>query len=96
MTYKTGSTIIVEPERPACCELCGEIAELRPYGPGGKKICVECGNKDPAGTHERMISAMETLLTGTTHVISPYSSKVLRVGHLMEDLLAPEKPKDQN
>ena len=36
------------------CELCGNIAELRPYGPGGASICFACGKLDPDGTTERM------------------------------------------
>lgn len=40
------------------CELCGESAALRPYGPGGKKICFECGKRDPHGTERRIAEAM--------------------------------------
>lgn len=36
------------------CELCGNIAECRPYGPKGEEICFECGIKDIKGTEERM------------------------------------------
>ena len=25
------------------CELCGKVAELRPYGPRGERICINCG-----------------------------------------------------
>lgn len=25
------------------CQMCGKIAETRPYGPGGKRICYDCG-----------------------------------------------------
>lgn len=44
--------ICAEPDRK--CELCGKVEETRPYGPGGKRICYECGMKDPAGTEKRM------------------------------------------
>ena len=32
------------------CDLCGEIAELRPYGPNGECVCFSCGmrNEDAA------------------------------------------------
>ncbi len=30
------------------CELCGKVAELRPYGPNGESICADCGMKDEA------------------------------------------------
>lgn len=31
---------------PAVCEDCGELGELRPYGPGGTNVCFPCGMKD--------------------------------------------------
>jgi hypothetical protein len=36
--------IFVEPDGK--CELCGKIAETRPYGPSGERVCFECGMKD--------------------------------------------------
>jgi hypothetical protein len=33
-------------EEPDKCELCGKVAELRPYGPRGERICFDCGMKD--------------------------------------------------
>lgn len=33
-------------ENDNVCELCGKIAECRPYGPKGELICWECGQKD--------------------------------------------------
>lgn len=45
--------LIIEPEADDQCELCGEIAELRPYGPNGERICFDCGMKDEAGTVKR-------------------------------------------
>ena len=33
------------------CELCGTIAELRPYGPNCENICYECGMKDEETTN---------------------------------------------
>ena len=50
----TPITIIVEPEPHRACELCGTVAECRPYGPGGKQVCYECAMKDPKGTDARM------------------------------------------
>lgn len=46
--------IYIEPEKPKTCELCSKVAETRPYGPGGKQICFECGEKDKAGTEQRV------------------------------------------
>ncbi len=28
------------------CELCGEHAETRPYGPNGEEVCFDCGMKN--------------------------------------------------
>lgn len=35
-------------EKPQQCDMCGEIKELRPYGPNGETICFECAKKDEA------------------------------------------------
>lgn len=54
MSERIGNTIIIRPEEPQQCDLCGKIAELRPYGPNGECICFECGEKNEATT-ERMM-----------------------------------------
>ena len=36
--------IAIRPSRK--CELCGKIAETRPYGPRGEEVCFECGMRD--------------------------------------------------
>ena len=46
MSKVVGDTFIIELEGVGECELCGAIAELRPYGPNGENICFECGKKD--------------------------------------------------
>ncbi len=33
-------------EKSRKCELCGKIAETRPYGPKGERVCFDCGMKD--------------------------------------------------
>lgn len=56
---KNGRRIVVlsaEPE--ATCELCGQQAELRPYGPKGENICYPCGEKDPAMTEKRLCQVL--------------------------------------
>lgn len=30
------------------CQLCGKVAETRPYGPNGEEVCFDCGMKDEA------------------------------------------------
>ena len=46
--------IMLEAEKPQQCDFCGEIAELRPYGPKGEAICFDCGMKDKASTRQMM------------------------------------------
>jgi len=36
------------------CDLCGELAELRPYGKNGECICYKCGMKDEKTTEKMM------------------------------------------
>jgi hypothetical protein len=38
--------VVIKVENPQQCDLCGVIAELRPYGPHGESVCFECGMKD--------------------------------------------------
>lgn len=44
--------IAVEPEQE--CELCRKVAETRPYGPNGERVCFECGMKDEAAAVRQM------------------------------------------
>jgi hypothetical protein len=46
MSKKIGKIFIIEEEEKQQCDLCGKIAELRPYGPNGEAICFECGMKN--------------------------------------------------
>lgn len=43
MSRRIGNTVVIERENSQQCDLCGKIAELRPYGPQGECICYECG-----------------------------------------------------
>lgn len=54
MTMVKGPVIVIEPEPPSKCELCGQQAECRPYGPNGEQICVDCGRKNVAATEAAM------------------------------------------
>jgi len=38
--------LVIDESKPAKCELCGAEKELRPYGPGGKRVCFNCAMKD--------------------------------------------------
>ena len=46
MSKRINGVIIIAAEEHDTCELCGTVAELRPYGPNGERICYECGMKD--------------------------------------------------
>lgn len=46
--------IVLEATEDAKCELCGVVAELRPYGPNGENICFDCGKADTQTTERRM------------------------------------------
>jgi len=49
-------TFITGREADAKCELCGKVAELRPYGPNGENICFDCGMKDEKTTKKQFLS----------------------------------------
>jgi len=51
---------IIESEAAQQCDDCGDIKELRPYGPGGSSVCFDCAMKDREGTERRF----HKLLTG--------------------------------
>lgn len=44
--------IAVESEQ--YCELCGIIAECRPYGPNDEEICFDCAMKDEETTKQKL------------------------------------------
>ena len=53
MTRRIGKFLLIEPEKPGQCATCGDMAELRPYGPNGSKICFPCGMLNPAETERQ-------------------------------------------
>ena len=64
MSDRDGDVFVVSEERPQQCDLCGVIAELRPYGPNGEAICFACGMKDPEATKAAFVARV----TGVTTV----------------------------
>lgn len=50
--------VVIEDEPEAECDLCHKIDELRPYGPNGENICIECADKDREMTQRRMGQVM--------------------------------------
>ena len=49
----SGLGVIME-EPAQVCEMCGIIAECRPYGPNDEQICFDCGMKDEATSFKKM------------------------------------------
>lgn len=58
MSKRIGNIFIIKAELDQKCELCGVLAECRPYGPNGKQVCYDCAQKDKVGTEERMKKIM--------------------------------------
>lgn len=54
MTFRIGNAVVIAVQEKEKCDLCGLIAECRPYGPNGENICHPCGQKNPEVT-ERQI-----------------------------------------
>ncbi len=54
MSERINDTPVIYAERPQQCDYCGEIKELRPYGPNGECICFKCAMKDKETTEKRM------------------------------------------
>jgi hypothetical protein len=56
MSGKVGTAFVIEDEEPQQCDMCGEIGELRPYGPpGARMVCFTCGMKDEETTKQRFL-----------------------------------------
>lgn len=94
MARRVGDVLVVDPvevDAVAPCELCGVVAELRPYGPGGKMICLGCWEEDPEG-RSRMLAILEEQLRGATSVVGP-NGEVLRRSRA-EDLLTSRERKN--
>lgn len=46
--------VVIEKESPRTCEFCGEVKELRPYGPNGESVCFECAMLDEKAAERQM------------------------------------------
>ena len=44
----------IAPQDDEACEMCGVIAECRPYGANDENICFECAMKDEDTTRRKM------------------------------------------
>ena len=54
MSERRNGVVFIYEEKPQQCDGCGEIEELRPYGPNGECICFDCAMKDEATTEKMM------------------------------------------
>jgi len=59
MSKMIENTFFIYESSPQQCDICGKIAELRPYGPNGECICFECGMKDEATTAKMFAKQFE-------------------------------------
>lgn len=53
-----GSGVVTSRTHKSKCEFCGKLAELRPYGPRGEKICFSCGMKDEETTKRQFMGSV--------------------------------------
>jgi hypothetical protein len=44
----------IQEQFPEACEMCGIVAECRPYGPNDENICFDCAMKDEETTKGKM------------------------------------------
>lgn len=58
MSNRKDNRFRIEKEKPQQCDLCGAIAELRPYGPNGEAICFDCGMANPEATEAAFLRAV--------------------------------------
>lgn len=58
MTRKIEGGLVLEREKPQQCDLCGKMAELRPYGPNGECVCFACGMKDEDAAQRAFMRAL--------------------------------------
>lgn len=59
MTRRIGDVLHIAEEAAAECELCGKMAELRPYGPKKESVCFDCGMKDKKAAERAMAERLD-------------------------------------
>jgi len=47
VTRRVGRNLVIEPEAPRTCSVCGLERECRPYGEGGADVCYACATATP-------------------------------------------------
>lgn len=58
MTMVIDGILIIAVQPDEKCDLCGTIAECRPYGPHGENVCYECGMKNEEACKRAMARRM--------------------------------------
>jgi len=51
--------LVTDEGTPAPCELCGKMEELRPYGPKGERVCIDCAMKDEEAAKRAFFKRLE-------------------------------------
>jgi hypothetical protein len=64
MSGNEHGVFVIKVENEQQCDLCGKVAELRPYGPNGECICFECGMKDIESTTKQCLRRMNGYQAG--------------------------------
>lgn len=59
MSKVKGKIFYAKKEQSSKCEICGTIAELRPYGKNGENICFKCAMKDEETTKQQFAKRIE-------------------------------------
>ena len=73
MSKRVENKFYISVEKDGKCEYCGKIAELRPYGENGARICYECGMKNRAKTEEMVekeLEGVEMVIVGNSEDFS--------------------------
>jgi hypothetical protein len=68
---------VLRTQPPGTCEMCGKADELRPYGPGGMRVCFECAmlDEEEAGRQfEKVLNAKEEKIPSTKYMVGIHKS----------------------
>jgi hypothetical protein len=59
MSFKKDGQVYLCAEPARACELCGKVAETRPYGPNGEAVCFSCGMKNERAAERKFQEFIE-------------------------------------
>ena len=66
MSRKEGRVFYIYSEIDQVCEYCGQVRETRPYGAGGKEICIDCAEKPE--NKQTVEKNFNDILNGKKHI----------------------------